>query len=279
MVVLGSGTIKKGYKVNGRPHFNRWSWNYNDSFICYNDPTIYLDEEILGGWGLGQMDDWYLQNIRDILQVVTEKLGILNENILFYGSSMGGFMSIQLATMIKNSTALAEIPQFELTNWYHWNILKKHLFNGLSDEEIFEKYGYRINVLEMMKKEGYIPKCVLLLDFSVKSDVNLQYLNFFEKLSDFPFEGKENKIKIVIEGKSEGHSAIDRNYALDIINGLLSKNYMIWNNELKKSQLFSDNSKLKKKYNEMNRKYNLFLSSKCYRLMKKYHRFRGVFKR
>lgn len=269
LIVLSSAAIPKNKKIVGKPYFNRWSWEYKESYICYNDPTLYLHPELLGGWGVGDKDNYYLEKIKDILAIIAKKISVSSENILFYGSSMGGFMSIQLATMMKDSTALAEIPQFELSRWIYWDRLKKYVFNDGDDDEIIERYGYRIDVLEMMKKEKYVPKLVLLLDFSSKTDVKLQYLDFFEKLSEFPFTGQENKIKIVIEGKNIGHGPVDKIYCQNIIDGISNKNFMIWNEEIEDSKLFIEKVLLNEKHDSLNKKYDE-LSSKYYSLNNKY---------
>ena len=121
----------------------------------------------------------------------------------------------------------------------------------------------------MMKKEKYVPKLVLLLDFSSKTDVKLQYLDFFEKLSEFPFTGQENKIKIVIEGKNIGHKPIGRIYCQNIIDGISNKNFMIWNEEIEDSELFIEKVLLNEKHDSLNEKYDE-LSSKYYSLNNKY---------
>lgn len=70
-------------------------------------------------------------------------------------------MSIMLSTIIRGSVSIAEIPQLDIANyWYtHWDLIRKYCFNSMSEEEIREKYGHRIGVIELFKKENYIPKC------------------------------------------------------------------------------------------------------------------------
>lgn len=52
MIFLGSGALNM-LKENdrSRPHFNRWSWSakFKESFILYNDPTLYIDNFLTGG--------------------------------------------------------------------------------------------------------------------------------------------------------------------------------------------------------------------------------------
>ena len=131
LIVLGSGTLheSKLIEYENKPYYNRWSWDFNESFICYNDPSRYLSNKIQGLWGVGTEEEYYLENIKNIILKIASKLNVYNENILFYGSSMGGFMSLMLATMVKQSTALADIPQFNLIHMkYHWEDFKEFSF-------------------------------------------------------------------------------------------------------------------------------------------------------
>ena len=142
MIVLGSSSIPYEYLDywDGKPYYNRWKWDFTESFICYNDPTRYLGKRIPGLWGIGTEDNYYLKNIKNIILKITSKFNISNENILFFGSSMGGFMSLLLSTMVKGSKAIADIPQLDLENYRegNWYNIKKFCFKNLSDEYIKE---------------------------------------------------------------------------------------------------------------------------------------------
>lgn len=84
LLVVGSGALPNGSKHDRkRPLFHRWSWKFEQSTIHYNDPTLYLTNNILGGWGLGTMNNWYLKKISLILIKLFKKLSIKNENIMF----------------------------------------------------------------------------------------------------------------------------------------------------------------------------------------------------
>ena len=78
---------------------------FEDTVIYYNDPTLYLGKLSLG-WGQGELNRFYLQDIANILEIVFVKLKVDSKNVLFYGSSGGGFMSLILAGFVKGSTAL-----------------------------------------------------------------------------------------------------------------------------------------------------------------------------
>ena len=208
LLILGSGAFSatKNKHDRSRPLFNRHSWEFNESTIFFNDPTLYIDDELLAPWGIGTADDWYLENIARIIGEIAKNMHIENKNLLFYGSSAGGFTALLLSILIKDSYSLAEIPQLNLKNHWrrHYAALIKHCFNGLPEKEVEEKWSYRLNAIDLIKKEEYIPNTFLLLDYSVKSDVEMQYLPFFEELDEI--NGNDcDKIHIIIHWKNIGH--------------------------------------------------------------------------
>lgn len=209
LLIIGSGALSPTSKHDrSRPYFNRHSWKFNESTICYNDPTLYIDDDLLGPWGVGTIDDWYLEKIAMIIKEIAKNIHIKNENLLFYGSSSGGFCSLLLSTLIKDSYSLAEIPQFNLkTNWRkHYLLLIKHCFNGLPEKEILERWSYRLKVIDLIKKEKYIPNAFLLLDYSYEADVEMQYAPFFQDLKEINGDITD-KIHIIIQWKNKGHKA------------------------------------------------------------------------
>jgi len=212
LLIIGSGALPSNDNTHdrSRPLFNRHSWDFHESTIFYNDPTLYIDDELLGPWCIGTINDWYLQNIAKIIEEIAKNRGIENKNLLFFGSSAGGFTSLLLSILIKDSYSLAEIPQFNLkNNWRrHYLLLIKHCFKGLSENEVEEKWSHRLNAIDLIKKENYIPNTFLLLDYSVKSDVEMQYVPFFEELNDIS-GNVGDKIHIIIDWKNIGHRAQD----------------------------------------------------------------------
>ncbi len=117
-IVFGSGAGGFQEQPIGPPIFHRHSWmdEFEDTVIYYNDPTLYLGKLSLG-WGQGELDRFYLQDIANILEIVFTKLKIDSKNVLFYGSSGGGFMSLILAGFVKGSTAFINNPQTNLLKW------------------------------------------------------------------------------------------------------------------------------------------------------------------
>lgn len=222
IIFCGSGALNPNRDNDrSRPHLNRWSWShkFSESIIYYNDPTLYIHDDIWSGYGIGTIDDYYLENMANMFLMFAKNLGCSNKNMLFYGSSAGGFTSLMLSILVKESSCVCDIPQFYVNKLWskYWPDLKRRVFIGMDEDEILSKYGYRINVIEMMKKEKYIPNAILILDCTVDRDYDSQYVHFFEDLRTLPFEGNLNNLKLIINGKFEGHAPIGMYETLSIV--------------------------------------------------------------
>lgn len=272
LIVHSSGAIDAKIKHDrSRPFLHRWSWsgNFKDSVIYFNDPTLYIHEGISGGYGVGTKEDYYLEKIAKFIELFAKKLNVINENIIFYGSSAGGFTSFILSIMIKKSCAICDIPQFYIDSRWpsYWNNFKKYIFTGMSDNEILAKYSDRINVFEKIKKEKYIPNAIVILDCSDERDFNMQYKYFFEDISKLPFENNENTIKIIINGKNLGHAPLDKFETLHLIekskfifNDIFYKKYTEDCDELELLKTFKED--IENSVNSLNQENNNPLDSK-----------------
>jgi len=222
LIFCGSGALNANRTYDRtRPHFNRWSWSsrFSESIIYYNDPTLYIHDDIQGGYGVGTKEDYYLEKIAKIAEIIAKTLNFENKDLLFYGSSAGGFTSLMLSILVKNSFSICDIPQFYINELWsmYWPKFKEHIFKDMSEIEILENYGYRLNVIEMMKKEKYVPNAIILLDCTVERDFDKQYLHFFNDLNKLPYKSHENNIKLIINGKYEGHAPINMYETLELV--------------------------------------------------------------
>ena len=220
LLILGAGNLHSSVmqKFHNRPVFSRISWPFKESTIYYNDPSRFMGkEELSGGWGLGTTDHWCIDELSKIIKLIADNIFQYPDsenrynNLIFYGSSMGGFLSLQLSILVRNSISVAEMPQFDLTEWPYWKTLKENLFEGLSDEEINEKYSYKVSIMDLIKKEKYIPESYLVLDCSAEEDFEKQYKPFFDRFDELPYEenNDKNKIRIRVDGKNRGHTQLN----------------------------------------------------------------------
>ena len=231
LLILGSGAL--GFRIfdRTRPFIDRNSWHFKQSTIHYHDPTYYVDDSITAGWGIGTEDDYYLENIAKILQIIINKLDIPNSHVLFYGSSAGGFTSLILSVLIKDSISLADIPQLYIYNFKSreklldtWINVKEQCFREMSNAEFINSYKYRLSFIEMIKREQYVPNAYLVLDCSVNLDFYTQYTPFFMDLFQDSWVNESNKIKLIINWKNSGHAPMSKKETIHLINTIFDIN-------------------------------------------------------
>ena len=134
-------------------------------------------------------NNWYIETFSIIIEKLAKNQNVMEDNILFFGSSAGGFMSICLATILKKSHVLINNPQFTLFN--HKVYLNRALdavsstFDGLTSLQIIEKYKYRFDLIELFKRENYAPYITYYVNVKSKRDITLQtspfVLNHYEQ--------------------------------------------------------------------------------------------------
>ncbi|MBZ9570431.1 hypothetical protein KQY27_02585 [Methanobrevibacter sp. TMH8] len=256
LICFGSGAYKNsGPKATFPPIFNRWSWyeDFEESVLLYNDPTLYLEENVKLGWGVGSKDDYYLETISKIIELFAETNGISNNNILFYGSSGGGFTSIILGTLIKESKVLVNNAQLVLKNYYHKNVYKRMIkacFGNLDNNSIYEDYGHRLSVLEMFKKENYVPPIVYYVNSESKQDIINQCIPFIEGFLEIPFLKDKVEIIFYSNNQKNKHNPLSNKKTVEIIK------------KLSKDSLSNENDVSRLKYREIFRYKNKLLKIK-----------------
>ena len=153
LLCLSSSVLKVDdlERFHKKPLFHRLSWKFRQSTLLFNDPTRYVDvdddftKDLQGGWSVGTYDDYFLKNISEMIMQISDYFNISNDKILFYGSSMGGFTSLMLGTMVRDSMVLADLPQLYLLNFGHFKskVIGK-LYSDYTEEEL-EKVSYKFS--------------------------------------------------------------------------------------------------------------------------------------
>lgn len=226
LICLGSGAYDP--RKLTPPIYNRHSWQgfFEESVIMYNDPTLYLTPNaplshefptLSLGWGIGKNEDWYLLGIKDIISILANNNHINPEDILFFGSSGGGFTSVVLSTLIKKSTAIINNPQIfcnEALGLFN-NVLNV-CFENLDKETVLKQYGYRVNAIELFKLEKYVPPMTYIVNVKSEFDLEKQLIPFMTKLSALEFF-KDN-VTIILYASEDGHNGVmDKDQTINLI--------------------------------------------------------------
>lgn len=219
LIIFGSGAYDNN-KIN-LPVFQRYSWsdNFEENLIFYNDPTLYLGDITLA-WGYGTEKEHYLKIIGNILKRIIKIMNINNKDVGIYGSSGGGFMAIMLSTFIRGSKAIVNNPQTNIGR-YHIRLIKK-LFSLLYPEIELQKalsfYPERVNVVELFKKENYIPNIIYFQNVASKFDMDNQFLPFINELRTINENYFYTKIDLrLYSNKHQNHSPLSKEKTIMLI--------------------------------------------------------------
>lgn len=235
-------------KLMTAPFIDRWSWfkYYDDSFIAHADPMLTMDDKLVLGWCVGTKNHWYLETIAKIIEYITLNHNIRQDNILFYGTSNGGFVSMVLATLFRESSCLVNNCQFSAFN-YHWEMVRQlfdilnlkyegvvssenrdyvdkiyrnnEVYKRLNDfeKDIVSHIFYRLDLMELFKKEKYVPNITYYLHARSNPDVNKYAVPFLKQIINFPYFNDRLNIMLYHEKKDATHSPLYYNKIGEII--------------------------------------------------------------
>lgn len=226
-VIFGSGAFNSD--IMSPPIFNRHKWR--DDFgsattIYYNDPTLYLGKLNLA-WGYGDKDRHFLEDIGNILKIILKKLTVSNSNTMFVGSSGGGFTSMILASMFKDSKVFVNNPQTDIRNYYvkHVRQLYEIVYPGEKVSGFSKLEPHRANVVEFFKKQKHVPKIYYAQNLYVKHDTEKHMIPFVSELSTLNENIFKDKVNMhFYRNKEQGHNPISKEETIKIINNMLNDN-------------------------------------------------------
>jgi hypothetical protein len=198
--------------------FSRWSWQAlmpKHHVLALSDPALGLDDDIRGAWYLHPTDD-LLEQMAALIRQQIERLGLTNEQVLFYGSSLGGFGSLSMASLIPGSSAIAEIPQIDVARWPSPGSIKamesKILGRGFAEQK--KLLPATVDVRARFEKSNLIPPFVIVSNATDMS-IGIQFELMAEMhKSKLPKLGQQ---RILLAEHVAGHSALPQKDALSLI--------------------------------------------------------------
>ncbi|MDQ1316503.1 MAG: hypothetical protein QG588_150 [Candidatus Poribacteria bacterium] len=172
------------------PVFRRWSWSreIEHSVIVLNDPTLYLSKELEAGWFIGTKEHDYTKTMAKIIKKLAFLSGIESSNIIFIGASAGGFTSMTMASHIKGSSCVVDVPQTNLLTYLHTKEIDKiarFSFGVEKAAEITDMDKRRLVVTNVFEDYGYIPNIYYLQNCNdvTAGHLQTQFSDFVSSLS------------------------------------------------------------------------------------------------
>ena len=234
LICVGSGAQIRTEKSFDRPVFQRHSWHseLNASVIYYSDPIFLESNSAMCGWCVGTPEEYYLDYIKKVIEKLSKNHGIENKNMLFYGSSAGGFTSIQLGTYFRESIVLANNPQTDVRHYneIHYDKLMEVCFKNMSREQVEKQFAYRLNVISNFKKEKYIPNIYYILELYSDIDFEKHLTPFLFDLRSLDFFNKTNSIQIMFYYETGNHNPLNKKDTIRLINHISNGDFISLNN-------------------------------------------------
>lgn len=220
------------------PVFHRWSW-YNhlttQHIISLSDPALYK-AKIPGTWFMsGAEAEDILYELSSFIEDLVSAMPGPRKKIIFYGSSMGGFGALMLASMFEDAEAVVEVPQLDFRNYPITGAIKKVESDSLNNQSIYDlhsKAPERVSVLERFKLNGRVPSFTILTNSAdAEFSAHVDFMRDVYTLRPLASSIGDTRLQIVPE--EIGHKPLSSNHGINSIKDALKKsikyNYQLGN--------------------------------------------------
>ncbi|HEY8612492.1 MAG TPA: hypothetical protein VIL69_14540 [Roseomonas sp.] len=191
LIVFGQGMIDRSQIQ--LPRFQRLDWSeaFPENILIISDPTLFLAEDMTLGWLLGTHDHYMMPRIAQIVMRARDQLRIEDRNILFYGTSAGGFSSMMLSTQFDDPAVLVNNPQTDVLKFSRGGVsrLLQLAFDGLSRNEAEKRFGSRLSFVQALSEGARLPRLYYLQNLLDDDHYNDQLLPLM-RLATKPAQSK-----------------------------------------------------------------------------------------
>lgn len=205
------------------PKFDRWKWRdkFPGLMVNISDPTLHFsDKKLRIGWYFGTERKNYAITISKLVKSLADHFSIFQSDIIFYGSSAGGFGAIAVSSLIKDSTAVAINPQILLKNYLRssYNSFLKASLGILDDEALSHDLKRRMDATQLFV-EGEDTKCLYIQNIKDYSHLEKHFSYFCNKTNSKMLggESKDGRVKTWLYESDLGHGPEPMSLVDDII--------------------------------------------------------------
>jgi predicted esterase YcpF (UPF0227 family) len=239
LLIMFPGTTNR---AKGIYDFQRYTWsnNIDSSLMIFLDPTIKEDNSLSIGWFQGNSNYYALLGIIDIIQKFIKEKKIEESDVVLFGSSGGGFSSLQLANYFPLASIVVINPQIKLSNFYQneYQEMLDYSFKNITREELDRLYSSRLEV----SIDFFYRKEIIYYYQNISDEYHFDnHLTPFLKILDKKYfqivkEGeileKDKKLYILLFNDTKiGHTPPNKNKSLGMIHNILKNRFkqgMIW---------------------------------------------------
>jgi len=205
-VVLSGGRDPEKHKWPFFQHLN-WQDQLDGHVLYVADPTLFFAKDLRIGWYVGTQEFDWLDELRKVVEHVSDSLGVAADRIYPIGEASGGFAALMLAAKLGNATAIAINPQTDVLN-YHKKFVAQLLdtcFNGIIASRVPGPIKSRLSAATAYQRSLFA-KAIILQNKQNAHHYTKHYLPFCKAL-DIPDEGgldSTGRIQVILYDQDKG---------------------------------------------------------------------------
>jgi hypothetical protein len=144
------------------PAFHRWSWHAQlpGHTLYISDPTLMHSTSLGIGWYIGSINHDTIVVMRDIVRATLWSLRLREENLVFYGSSGGGFAALRMQAAMPRARSICVNPQVRLTSFVgsspedNLQSYLSEFFRGMTKQRFAKRYPLRNDLRRICGRIG-----------------------------------------------------------------------------------------------------------------------------
>lgn len=224
IIVLMPAALPHDRPDRARKYYTRWNWRNewrSSEVIAFSDPALQQDERLNGAWYVHPSYD-VTGSLCEIVSDVAAEYKIGPEDIIFYGSSLGGFGSLACASNLQGSYALAEVPQTEIQNWIP--LAGKHIESYITQTPLpvyRQKHPEQLSTLHRFLTNHYVPNFTIVTNLGDPSYNDQITLMKWCRSTQID-KGKKGQ-ELIITNSLDGHKVFEKEVIVQMLKNLLNK--------------------------------------------------------
>lgn len=179
LIFLLGGAINRGVKLP--PVYQRATWlkDLPVSAVALADETLMLDDDIELGWYLGDEREEFLNKLKSGIYRIARDEGVEFSDIMFFGSSGGGFASALLSSYFRGSKCLIINTQTDISCYI------KKVYDKYMDVSGAESGDYKHSLMGLFEAKRYIPNIQYYQNVEDTFHYNNHYIPFLSWYADY----------------------------------------------------------------------------------------------
>ena len=213
LIVMMPTAASAARQAKKRPTFSRFTWTHlwpGSEILALADPALPLKEGVNGAWFVHPRVD-VIKIVSHFISDMAAKRNIPLERVCLYGSSVGGFGAIAVASLLAGSTAVAEVPETDVRTWRDDSVaaIEREII-GDSIEDLYQKYPERITLIDRIRRSGHVPAVRLITNSGDPQLPGQRGLFEFVQNSDLPRTGC---FELILTDEVYGHKPVSASTA------------------------------------------------------------------